>query len=141
MSAENIGESNFLGKGWSFPPTFNKVRRSVEMLESEEDILSSLHILFTTSLGERAMRTRYGSRVPTMVFEPMDSSQRAMLRQHVLDAILLYEPRITPIEVGVRMDVHEGRLDIEVDFRIVATNNRRNFVYPFYVIEGTEVTK
>ncbi len=141
MSANNIGDNSFLGTGWGFPPTFNKSRKSVEMLSGEEDILSSLHILMTTSLGERVLRSKYGSRVPSMIFEPMDSSQRALLRQHIKDSIALYEPRVTNVNVEVQMDYLEGRVDILVEFTVVATNNRRNFVYPFYIIEGTEVTK
>jgi hypothetical protein len=39
------------------------------------------------------------------------------------------------------MDVLVGKVEINVDYKIVATNNRRNFVYPFYILEGTEVTK
>lgn len=139
--AHNIGDSSFLGTGWGFPPTFSKPKRSVEVISGEEDILSSLRILFTTRLGERFMRSHYGSRVPDMVFEPMDSSQRAILRQQVMDAIYLYEPRIVPLDVTVTMDVLEGRVEISVDFKISATNTRRNFVYPFYIIEGTEVAK
>lgn len=141
MSSQNIGDSSFLGSGWGFPPTFNIRRKSVEMLTGEEDILSSLHILVTTSLGERVLRSKYGTKVPEMVFEPMDSSQRAVLRQHIIDSIYLYEPRIVPLDVTIDMFVLEGRVEINVDFKIVATNNRRNFVYPFYVLEGTEVSK
>ena len=141
MSAENIGDNSFLGTGWGFPPAFNKSKKSVEMLSGEEDIMSSLRILMTTSLGERVLRSKYGSKVSNMVFEPMDSSQRAVLRQHLIDSIYLYEPRIVPLDVIVEMDTLQGRVDIDIQFRIVATNNRRNFVFPFYVLEGTEVTK
>jgi uncharacterized protein len=138
---DNITNSSFLGTGWGFPPTFNKHKQSVEVISGEEDIMSSLRILFTTSLGERFMRSKYGSQVPAMVFEPLDSSQRALLRQHVIDSIHLYEPRIMPLDVTVTMDVLQGKVEISVDFKISATNTRRNFVYPFYVLEGTEVTK
>lgn len=141
MSSQNIGDNSFLGTGWGFPPTFNLQKKSVEMLSGEEDIMSSLQILVTTSLGERVLRSKYGSKVPDMVFEPMDSSQRAVLRQHIIDSIRLYEARIVPLEVTVTMDSLEGRVEINVDFKITATNNRRNFVYPFYVLEGTEVSK
>jgi phage baseplate assembly protein W len=141
MSAEKIGDSSFLGTGWAFPPSFNKSKQSVEMLSGEEDILSSLRILVTTSLGERVMRSQYGTKIPKMVFEPMGNSQQALLKQHLMDSIYLYEPRIVPLDVKVVMDALQGKLEITVDFKVVATNNRRNFVFPFYVIEGTEVTK
>ena len=39
----------FLGRGWSFPPTFNLDRGGVEMLEEEADIASSLEVLLTTT--------------------------------------------------------------------------------------------
>ena len=29
------GQNSFLGRGWSFPPTFNRSEQSVEMLEDE----------------------------------------------------------------------------------------------------------
>jgi uncharacterized protein len=141
MSTNNINESDFLGRGWSFPPTFNIRRRSVEMLSGEEDILSSLQILFTTGLGERIMRSAYGSKVPNMVFEPLNSGERAFLKRHITDSINLYEPRIIPIDVRVDMDYLEGKVTITVDYKVISTNNRRNFVYPFYIIEGTEVSK
>jgi len=35
----------FLGRGWSFPPTFRAQGRSLDMVESEEDIRQSLQIL------------------------------------------------------------------------------------------------
>jgi phage baseplate assembly protein W len=141
MSAIDNGDKDFLGTGWGFPPTFNKAQRTVEMISGEEDIMSSLQILMTTSLGERVLRSKYGSRVPSMVFEPLDSSQRAMLKHHIKDSIALYEPRIIPLNIDVTMDMLEGRVDIMVEFKVVATNNRRNFVYPYYIIEGTEVVK
>ena len=141
MSTKNISESDFLGTGWTFPPVFTKEKQSVEMISGEQDILSSLEILFSTSFGERIMRSKYGSKVPNMVFEPMDSSQRASLSAHVVEAIKLHEPRIRPIEVRVDMDYLAGRVTISIDFSIITTNNRRNFVFPFYIIEGTEVRK
>jgi uncharacterized protein len=141
MSINNINGGDFLGRGWSFPPTFNIRRQSVEMLEGEEDILSSLQILFTTSLGERIMRSEYGSKVPGMIFEPLEANDRSYLRQHIIDRINLYEPRIIADNVRVDMDYLQGKVTISVEFKIVATNNRRNFVYPFYIIEGTEVKK
>ena len=140
MSNSNSNES-FLGTGWSFPPTFSKYKKSVEMLEGEEDIQSSLRILVSTSLGERSMRSKYGTKIASMVFEPFDNSQAAILRANITDAIYLHEPRIRPIKVEVEVDDLEGKVEIQVEYKIVATNTRRNFVYPFYQLEGTEIKR
>jgi phage baseplate assembly protein W len=141
MALQDISESSFLGTGWSFPPTFNTARESVEMVSAEEDIRQSLHILFTTQFGERIMRSDYGSRIAAMPFEPLDNSQAILIGNQARNSILLHEPRVVPVDVKVTMDVNNGRVEVFVDYRIAATNTRRNFVYPFYLIEGTEVKK
>lgn len=128
-----------MGTGWSFPPSFNKRKKSVEMLSGEEDIRSSLRILVSTRIGERFLRNRYGSRVAGMVFEPLDSSQAEIMRVYLKDAIFLHEPRVVPLDVRFDIDELEGRVEVTVEYRVVATNTRRNFVYPFYTIEGTEI--
>ena len=61
-------EKAFLGRGWAFPPTFEKVTSPgdgttdgrVAMVSQEEDINQSLHILLSTSLGERVLQPEYG---------------------------------------------------------------------------------
>lgn len=141
MSTNNINDQSFLGTGWSFPPSFNKRKQSVEMLDGIDDIQSSLRILMTTSLGERSLRSKFGSKIANMVFEPIDNTQQAVLRSHVMDAIFLHEPRIRPIDVTVSIDNLAGKVEIDIEYKVVATNTRRNFVYPFYQLEGTEVSK
>lgn len=139
MSDNQNQDQTFLGTGWSFPPAFNKRKKSVEMLSGEEDIRSSLRILVSTRLGERFLRGRYGSRVADMIFEPLDSSQRELMEVYLKDAIFLHEPRVVPLKVQFEISDLEGRVDVTVEYRIVATNTRRNFVYPFYRLEGTEI--
>ena len=50
----------FLGTGWSFPPTFQTSGKEVEMVSYEQDIKESLHILLSTSPGERIMQPSFG---------------------------------------------------------------------------------
>jgi uncharacterized protein len=141
MATQNIDDNAFLGTGWSFPPTFSKANKSVEMLKGEADILSSLRILFSTGLNERSMRSKFGTKIADMTFEPIDSSQAAVLKAHLKDMVFLHEPRIRPLNIEVTVDQLAGRVEVQLDYLIVATNNRRNFVYPFYILEGSEVPK
>ena len=62
-------KDSFLGRGWSFPPTFNLSSKSVEMVEDHEDIRQSLHILVSTNLGERILRSDYGTGINILPFE------------------------------------------------------------------------
>ncbi len=130
----------YLGRGWSFPPTFKRQRGGVDMLEDEADIASSLEILLTTALGERTMLPQYGCNLDELVFESLDTRMKTLMADKVQTAILYFEPRIE-IET-VRLDDSrelEGLILIEVVYTVKATNSRFNFVFPFYKLEGTDI--
>ena len=130
----------FLGRGWSFPPTFNRALAGVDMREQEADITDSLAILLTTVPGERVMLPEYGCNLDELVFESLDTTTKTLLTDKIESAILYYEPRID-IE-NVRLDTGrelEGVVLIELTYRIRTTNSRFNFVFPFYIREGTDI--
>ncbi len=131
--------SNYLGKGWAFPPAFIK-NIGVEMAEAEEDIRQSLQILFSTTPGERIFRFDYGCNIRQWVFEEMKLSIKTLITDEIKRAILYYEPRIDVEKINVEIkDPSEGILWIDLDYRIRQTNNRSNMVYPFYFKEGTNL--
>jgi len=130
----------FLGRGWSFPPTFIRDRTGVAMLEEEADIASSLEILLTTTPGERVLQPFYGCNLSELLFETLDTRMKTLMADKVESAILYQEPRIT-LE-HVRLDDSrelEGVVLIEVVYRVKSTNSRFNFVYPYYKQEGTDI--
>ena len=130
----------FLGRGWSFPPTFNRALAGVDMREQEADITDSLAILLTTMPGERVMLPEYGCNLDELVFESLDTTTKTLLTDKIESAILYHEPRID-IE-NVRLDTArelEGVVLIELTYRIRTTNSRFNFVFPFYIREGTDI--
>jgi uncharacterized protein len=133
-------QADFLGKGWSFPPTFNRSIQTVEMTEKKEDIDRSLQILLTTTVGERVMQPKYGCNMEELLFEPLDTTNKSLIKDKIKTAILYFEPRIhaTKIEINTQNEI-EGELLIEVEYIIKATNSRYNFVFPFYKNEGTEI--
>ena len=135
-----LKEQSFLGTGWSFPPSFEPAIGSVITVSGVEDILQSLDILLSTSLGERVMQPKYGANLEQFVFEPINSSLILQLTDVVRTAILYHEARIELQRVNIQTDRQlEGVLGIEVDFVIRSTNSRFNYVYPFYLKEGTEI--
>ena len=44
--------SNFLGRGWAFPPQLND-RNRVSMVEADTDIKQAIYIILNTAPGER----------------------------------------------------------------------------------------
>jgi uncharacterized protein len=138
--ATTFGSNGFLGKGWSFPPSFVLEIGSVKMEEGQTDIEQSLHILLTTTLGERVMQPKYGCNMDTLVFEPLNTGTKTIMIDKIKTAILFFEPRIDVqrIEMNTQSDL-EGQILIEIDYVIRATNSRFNFVFPYYITEGTEL--
>jgi uncharacterized protein len=144
MELINNDTSNysFLGRGWSFPPQFEKNAKTVVMLEDEEDIRSSLEILLSTAVGERVMDVNYGCNMDELIFESLSTSMLTIIKDKIERAILFFEPRIEVTKLDLNTDpvnILEGRVLIEIEYIISATNSRYNFVYPFYVNEGTEI--
>jgi phage baseplate assembly protein W len=130
---------SFLGTGWDFPPAFEGGPDRVRMISDEEDIRSSLRILLSTTVGERRMQPRYGCNVERLVFEPADGTLQAYIRDLVKIAILYFEPRIILNDLTIEPDPFEGRMLLTVSYTIARTNTRFNFVYPFYLVDGTEI--
>lgn len=131
-----LNDEVFLGRGWSFPPSFDRSLAEVETTFGVPDIERSLEIIFTTSLGERIMNPTFGCSLEDMVFEPMNTSTHTYIQNLLETAILYHEPRIDAEAVEVKPDELEGLLRIEIRYKVRGTNSRFNFVYPFYLSAG-----
>ncbi|WP_295721211.1 GPW/gp25 family protein [Mucilaginibacter sp.] len=133
----NVSEKSFLGRGWSFPPTFSKIASQVLMTADEEDINKSLEILLSTTIGERFLQPLYGCNLEDYVFEAMNATTETAIKVTVKNAVLIYEPRIKLLTIELLDDfLTEGRIDILVDYEVISTNTRFNLVYPFYLNEA-----
>jgi len=126
----------FLGKGWAFPPQLEP-DGSVAEVTHEEDVRQAILIILGTNPGERVMRPDFGAGLDTFVFEPLNTATMALVKTRVQEALVDWEPRIDVLEVRVKADRAEsGKLLIEVDYRVRASNTLHNLVYPFYLQEG-----
>ena len=133
-------EYHFLGRGLSFPPTFHKQMKDLQMVEGPVDIRQSLEIILSTRQRERPLEPAFGCNLDQLLFEPVNLSLVTMLQNRVETALLLYEPRIDVKTVRIEPDEqNEGLLLIKVDYTVPSANSRFNFVYPFYLEEGTDL--
>ncbi|PPL00694.1 GPW/gp25 family protein [Parapedobacter indicus] len=133
---------SFLGTGWSFPPQFDNEGGSVEMLSDGEDIRSSLEILLSTRPGERVMLPNYGCNLDELLFEPLTTTMKTYMKDLIQTAILYHEPRIAVDKIElIDTGEMEGRILINIEYTIRSTNSRFNYVFPFYIQEGTEVKR
>ncbi len=137
-------DKSFLGTGWSFPPTFKNLLATNEMVSSETDIYQSLHILLTTQLNERIMRSDFGCDLSALLYENITTTLLTKIKGLIQNAILKYEPRIDLLDVNFlsgESEINNGIIHIEIVYKIRATNSRKNFVFPYYLQEGTFVNK
>lgn len=128
----------FLGRGWAFPPRLDARTAAVELVEDEEDIEQSIRIILGTARGERVMRPDFGCGIHDLVFAAMDTTTVERVRTETSDALRRYEPRIEVLNIAVEAtDVgSDSHLEIGIDYRVRATNQAGNLVYPFYFREG-----
>jgi phage baseplate assembly protein W len=132
---------SFLGSGWSFPPRFDRQLNTVHLVSDEEDIRQSLFILLSTRPGERITNLSYGCDLHSVLFQPMTNAIRFLIREVIQTAVLFYEPRIDLDEIDIDLsDDKEGIVRIQLHYTVRATNARNNIVFPFYKIEGTNIT-
>ena len=131
---------SFLGNGWAFPPSFDKHTKSVEMVGGEKDIEQSIKIILETIPGERVMYPEFGCGINKFVFESKDVTHITMLKDTIYDALLFHEPRIKVENIEVLNDDDiNGLLKIHIAYTVIITNSRSNIVYPYYLVEGTNI--
>ena len=135
-------DKSFLGKGWIFPPEFDRETGSVWMVSEEEDIRQSLEILLGTTPGERVHRYDFGCGIRRFAYEPMTLTTQTIMREVIEKSVLLFEPRVVLERVTLDMNREaDGVIGIVLDYLVLKTNRRSNIVYPFYLREGTDIGK
>lgn len=129
-------QESFLGRGWSFPPVFDKLEKQVKMLEAEDDVRSSIHLILSTETGERMMEPEFGWKRDRWLFEALTTTSATVIQQEIETALIVYEPRIDLNEVRLIPGPKEaGKVEILVDYTVRNTNTRHNLVFPFYLTE------
>ncbi len=127
----------FLGQGWSFPLAFTP-DGEIQLAVHEEDIRQSIRIILSTSFGERVMRPDFGAGLHSVLFEPLSTTTMSLVQHNVERGLIEWEPRIDLLEVTVEADTGGvGRLLVNLQYRVRATNAFYNLVYPFYLLEGS----
>ncbi len=138
----NTSFNSFLGTGWAFPVEFDANAGTVELVSDYQDIEESLNILLSTSLGERVMQPDYGCNLNDYMFDSLNSTLIGIIKHHVENSILYYEPRIVAEKVEVTSqdssDLIEGKFTISVTYSIPQTNSRFNYVYDYYLNEASK---
>lgn len=136
MSGDATGKE-FMGRGWAYPFRLEPASGRIATVAEEEDIGQSIQIILGTAKGERVMRPDFGSGIHNLVYRAIDMATIAQIKRDVSDALRLYEARIDVLAVKIApTNLINGRLEIEIEYRVRQTNQRGNCVFPFYFKEG-----
>lgn len=126
----------FLGRGWKFPVALDEEDKLIYSSE-EKKIQESILIILGTAKGERVMRPDFGSQLHELVFAPINTSSKGLIANYVTEALVTWEPRVDVLRVDVSdEEAMQGRLLVNIEYKVRATNSIFNLVYPFYLSEG-----
>lgn len=105
MAIKGIGLP-FRKGGTSFPAT----------VEDDDLIADALEAIIMTPVGQRIMRPRFGCNARMYVFENNEAKLRAKVRQEVIRAIQVNEPRVRVVSVGVTSA--ENKVTVDIDYLV-----------------------
>jgi phage baseplate assembly protein W len=108
---------------------------ALALTSGADDIDASLRMVLITAPGERLMRPKFGCKIWDLLFEPVNANTLGLMAEAVREAVSQWEPRVTLEDVEIEPDPRDhSRVLINLKYRVRLTNDRRNLVYPFYVI-------
>jgi len=129
---------DFIGQGWAFP-VHVAPRGGIALAHGADELHGALRMILSTAPGERLMRPEFGCAIWDQLFAPVDANALGLMAQAVRDAVGRWEPRVELEDVVTSPDgTDPARVTIELTYRVKATNDRRNLVYPFYTIPREE---
>ena len=131
-------DASFVGRGFFWPMQVDHTG-AIRLTDGAADIDAAMAVVLATAPGERVMRPEFGCRIWDLLFEPVTANLLGLMAQAVRDALAQWEPRIQVESVDPIADPHDSALvSISISYRVKATNDRRNLVYPLYVIPHEE---
>ncbi|CAN5613461.1 GPW/gp25 family protein [soil metagenome] len=130
----NDEASSFIGKGFSWPFGVDHTG-SIALTRGAADLDRSIELVLMTAPGERLMRPLFGCRIWELLFEPITDGLLGLMNAYVRSALSQWEPRIVVDDVSAApTEAYSSLVNISIAYTVRATNDRRNLVYPFYVI-------
>lgn len=93
-------------------------------------IVQSMMRILGEQYGSRYFCRGFGSRKDEILFEPNDVVLMDLLKVFVIEALSKWEKRATV--VGTNIWIEGDKINVDVDFRVIASNEVGSFTFPFY---------
>jgi hypothetical protein len=126
--------ADIIGTGISFPLRIDRLG-ALALSSGDTDVKEAIDIILGTAPGERPMRPEFGCGIHNHVFGNIDASTLAKIEYDIRSALDRWEPRIDVVDIKPDLSrIDDGVLLIDLTYKLRATNDVRNLVYPFYLI-------
>jgi phage baseplate assembly protein W len=130
--------SHIVGSGLAFPLTVDR-RGGIALAHGATDVEQAIVVILRTIPGERPMRPEFGCDLHGFLFETIDAETISNVDTAVRVALDRWEPRIEVTAIDFDLtEVSDGKLEVTIGYRIRATSESHNLVYPFYSIPAEE---
>lgn len=105
--------------------TFKKHPNTDDLVVVKDDaaIKQAIKNLLLTNVGERPFQPALGSKIPRLLFEPLDFISSSMIKDEIRRVIGEYEPRVELVNVKCEPNSNEDGYDVEFDVRIIGRDD------------------
>ena len=97
----------------------NVVTSDVVTVSGADAVKRSLKLLIMSRAGETPFFSEFGSRIFTLLFEPIDPITTVLLQHEIQATIAAYEPRVNIRQLTVTPSSDEQGYDVDCLFNIV----------------------
>ncbi|MCR5467353.1 MAG: GPW/gp25 family protein [Lachnospiraceae bacterium] len=131
-------DENFLGRGAAFPFSVNAATGRIETSEGKQSVKESLFLILKTTVGERLLRSDFGTTLNNYAFMAINPTNMQLLRREIINQIARCEPRIDDIELTAD-NSQEGVLLFNLRYTVREDNVPENLVFPFYLDKAVDI--
>ncbi len=128
----------YLGRGMKFPPQINSATGRFVTVSELESVKESVYLILMTQKTERFLRPDFGSDLMAYTFMDVNLTNINIMCGNIRRELQRQEPRIRDVEVTADPNIRDGCLVVRVDYYVIGSNTRDNFVFPFYLNTGEE---
>lgn len=95
---------------------------SLARVTNEESVRQSIRTLLLTDQYERPYQPTIGSKIYSLLFEPMDNITVNLLKRTIEDTIRIHEPRAKLLEVLIYPNDGRNEYNINIIFSLINAN-------------------
>jgi len=100
----------------------NPLSNDLIALKNENAIARSVRNIVFTVPGEKMFNPDFGTNINDSLFELLDDTSAAVIKDQIEYSLTTFEPRISIIDVIVVPDFENNGFDVEISYRIIGAD-------------------